>query len=161
MRKALILVAILGALWGLALVVGRTGTAPPVVTPYVGKRGASRATASGLGVSLLRDGEVRPLAPGTPVRVGDALRFVVRAESARYLIVRMRDGVSAATTIFPAAGASTAALVQPGEALPIAPTLAAGTGKVVVTAVFADHAFTLDGARGEDTEEIDLVMEKE
>ncbi|HTA19485.1 MAG TPA: hypothetical protein VK989_09345, partial [Polyangia bacterium] len=69
-------------------------------------------------------------------------------------------GAADATTIFPA-GASQAALVQPGEALPVTPTIAAGAGKVVVTAVFADHAFTLDGARGGDTEVIDFVMEKE
>ncbi len=114
----------------------------------------------GLGVSFQRGLEVRPLAPGTPVRGRDVLRFSVRAESARYLLVRLRDGVAAPTTIFPAAPAGAAALVQPGEALPVQPTLAPGAGKVVVTAVFADHPFSLE-ARGADAEEIDLVMEKE
>ena len=95
MRRALLLVAILAVLGGLAFIVGRANTAPPVVTPYVGKRGASRANASGLGVSLRRGAEVRPLAPGTPVRAGDALHFTVRAEGPRYLIVRMRDGAAA------------------------------------------------------------------
>ena len=160
MRRPIILLGILGGLWGLAVIVGRANTAPPVVAPYVGKRGASRANASGLGVSLRRDGEVQPLAPGTSVRAGDALHFTVRAEAPRYLIVRMRDGAADATTIFPA-GATQAALVQPGEALPAAPALAAGAGKVVVTAVFADHPFSLDGARAADTEVVDLVMEKE
>jgi hypothetical protein len=160
MKRAFLLVAILAVLGGLAFIVGRANTDPPVVTPYVGKRGASRGTTSGLGVSLRRDAEVRPLAPGTPVRAGDALHFTVRAEGPRYLIVRMRDGSADATTIFPA-GASQAALVQPGEALPVTPPITAGAGKVVVTAVFADHAFALDGARGDDTEVIDFVMEKE
>jgi hypothetical protein len=159
-KRALLLVAILGALWGLALIVGRANTAGPVVSPYVGQKGASRAKASGLGVSLRRGADVRPLEPGTPVRAGDALHFTVRAEGPRYLIVRMRDGAADATTIFPA-GASQAALVQPGEALPVTPTIASGAGKVVVTAVFADHAFALEGARGDDTEVIDFVMEKE
>jgi hypothetical protein len=159
-KRALLLVAILAVLWGLALLVGRANTAGPVVSPYVGQKGASRANASGLGVTLRRDAEVRPLAPGTPVRAGDSLHFTVRAEGPRYLIVRMRDGAADATTIFPAGG-SQAALVQPGEALPAVPVIAAGTGKVVVTAVFADHAFALEGARGDDTEVIDFVMEKE
>jgi hypothetical protein len=48
----------------------------------------------------------------------------------------------------------------PGQALPGAPPLASGTGKVVVTAIFADHPFSLAEARGADVEEIDLVMEK-
>jgi hypothetical protein len=129
----------------------------------VGERGASRATASGLAVSLRRDGEVdaRPLAPGTPVRAGDVLRFRVRAEHARYLLVRLREGDRPPTTIFPTPGAPAAALVQPGETLPVAPTLGSAPGKVIVTAVFADHAFSIDAARTGDTEEIDLVMEKE
>jgi hypothetical protein len=160
-KRPVILVAILAAISGLAFLVARPGAEPPAATPYVGKRGASRANASGLGISLRRGGEVTALAPGTPVRVGDVVRFSVRAESPRYLLVRLRDGAAAATTIFPPAGAAAAVLVQPGEALPIEPVLAPGAGKVVVTAVFADHAFSLDGARGADTEEIDLVMEKE
>ncbi|HTA19732.1 MAG TPA: hypothetical protein VK989_10595, partial [Polyangia bacterium] len=122
MKRAFLLVAILGALWGLAMLVGRANTAGPVVSPYVGQKGASRATASGLGVSLRRGADVGPLAPGTPVRAGDALHFKVRAEGPRYLIVRMRDGAADATTIFPA-GATQAALVQPGEALPVAPVI--------------------------------------
>jgi hypothetical protein len=158
--RALFLVAVLAGLWGLALLVGRANTAGPVASPYVGQKGASRANTSGLGVSLRRDAEVRPLAPGTPLRAGDALHFTVRAEGPRYVIVRMRDGTADATTIFPT-GATQAALVQPGEALAAAPVIAPGAGKVVVTAVFADHAFSLDGARGDDTEVVDLVMEKE
>ena len=153
--------AIIAALFGLALLVARPSAEPPAATPYVGKRGASRANASGLGVSLRRAGEVdvRPLAPGTAVRGGDTLRFTVRAEAARYLLVRLRDGEAAPTTIFPASG--DAARVQPGEALPVTPVLAPGAGKVVVTAVFADHPFALEGARAADTEVVDLVMEKE
>ncbi|HVU51057.1 MAG TPA: hypothetical protein VHL80_10250 [Polyangia bacterium] len=162
MKRALVLAAILLAMGGLAFLVARPGAEPPAATPYVGLRGASRANASGLAVSIRRAGEVDalPLAPGTPVRAGEVLRFRVRAEHARYLLVRLRDGGSAPVTIFPAGGAASAALVQPGETLPVAPVLGPGAGKVVVTAVFADHAFSVD-ARGGDTEEIDLVMEKE
>jgi hypothetical protein len=162
-KRALGLVAILAALFGLALLVARPSAEPPAATPYVGERGASRSRASGLGVSVRRAGDVdvRPLAPGTPVHAGDVLRFSVRAEKPRYLLVRLRDGAGAPTTIFPTAPGALAVLVQPGEALPVTPVLAAGAGKVVVTAVFADHAFSVDDARAGEAEEIDLVMEKE
>jgi hypothetical protein len=162
-KRALALVAILAAICGLAFLVARPSAEPPAATPYVGERGASRAKASGLAIFFRRGAEVdaRPLAPGTPVRAGDALRFSVRAERPRYLLVRLRDGADAPTTIFPPAGAAAAALVRPGEPLPVTPVLTPGTGKVVVTAVFADHPFSLDAAGGGDTEVIDLVMEKE
>ncbi|HEV3032520.1 MAG TPA: hypothetical protein VG319_12820 [Polyangia bacterium] len=160
MKRAAILAAILAAIGGLAFLVARPGAAPPAATPYVGQRGASLANSVGLGVSFQRGLEVRPLAPGTPLRGGDVLRFSVRAESPRYLLVRLRDGAAAPATIFPSPGAGAAALVRPGEALPVQPTLAPGAGKVVVTAVFADHPFSIE-ARGADAEEIDLVMEKE
>jgi hypothetical protein len=161
MKRALILVGALAFATGLAFLVARPSAEPPAATPYAGARGASRGKASGLGISLRRDGEVRPLAPGTPVHAGDAFHFVVRAERPRHLMVRMRDGAAPAATIFPAAGARQSALVAPGEALPVAPPLVAGLGKVIVTAIFADHPFALEGARDADTEEIDLVMEKE
>jgi hypothetical protein len=160
--RTLILIAILAAICGLAFLVARPSAEPPAATPYVGERGASRAKASGLAISLRRAGEVdaQPLAPGTPVHGGEALRFSVRAEKPRYLLVRLRDGAAPATTIFPAGGAA-AAFVQPGETLPVAPVLGPGAGKVIVTAVFADHPFALGAAGGGDSEEIDLVMEKE
>jgi hypothetical protein len=161
-KRALALVAILAAICGLAFLVARPSKEPPAATPYLGTRGASRAKASGLAISLRRAGEVdaQPLAPETPVHAGEALRFSVRAEKPRYLLVRLRDGAAAAATIFPAHGGA-AALVRPGETLPGMPVLAPGVGKVIVTAVFADHPFSLDAAGGGDTEEIDLVMEKE
>jgi hypothetical protein len=160
MKRPLILIGILAFVVGLAFVVARPSREPPAATPYVGVRGASRAKASGLGVAVDRAGQGLALAPGTLLAAGDRLRFTVRAEHPRHLLVRMRDGDAAATTVFPANVAGTSAPVAPGEALPIAPTVASGAGKVVVTAIFADHPFTLENARGGDTEEIDLVMEK-
>jgi hypothetical protein len=160
MKRPLILVGVLGAIVGLAFLVARPSADPPAATPYQGVRGASRAKASGLGISLRRGAEVSALAPGTPVRAGDTLRFVVKAERPRHLMVRLRDGQTPAATIFPE-GSAASAPVKPGETLPVSPTLGSAPGKVVVTAIFADHPFELDGARGADTEEIDLVMEKE
>jgi hypothetical protein len=160
MKRALILIGALLFMAGLAALVARPSREPPAATPYSGVRGASRAKASGLGISLRRGADVSPLAPGTPVRAGDTLRFVVKAERPRHLMVRLRDGQTPAATIFPE-GSAASAPVKSGETLPVAPTLGPSPGKVVVTAIFADHPFELEGARGADTEEIDLVMEKE
>jgi hypothetical protein len=159
-KRAAILIGVLALMAGLAYLVAHPTADPTVVEPYVGERGASRTKASGLAISFARGAEVQALAPGTPLRAGDALRFAVRAERARHLMVRLRDGDAPAETIFPA-GASASALVQPGEKLPARHVVTPGAGKVVVTAVFADHPFPLDGARGDDVEEIDRVMEKE
>jgi hypothetical protein len=163
MKRALVLTGALLFVAGLAFLVARPSVEPPAATPYDGVRGASRAKASGLGISFLRGGELRALAPGTPVREGDVLRFAVRAERPRHLLVLLREGQAPAAPIFPAPGTGEAASgpVEPGQKLPIAPVLGPGTGKVIVTAIFADHPFPLSEARGEGNEEIDLVMEKE
>jgi hypothetical protein len=159
-RRTLILIGVLGFIVGLAFLVARPSREPVAATPYVGARGASRAKASGLALSLWRGGERVALAPGTLARPGDVLRFTVRAERPRHLIVRLRDGAAPAVTIFPAGGAASAP-VEPKQTLPVAPALGPGAGKVVVTAVFADHPFDVETARGEDFEEIDVVIEKE
>jgi hypothetical protein len=161
MKRALALVAILAAIGGLAFLVARPSREPSAATPYVGERGASRTRASGLAVSLRRAGEVdaRPLAPGTAVHGGEVLRFAVRAEQPRYLLVRVRDD-GAASTIFPVAGA-VAARVEPGEMLPAGVPVAPGPGKILVTAFFADHPFVLSEAPPADAEEVALVIEKE
>ena len=113
MKRALILIGALAFILGLAFVVVRPSPEPPESTPYARAKGASRETVSGLALSYRRDGEVRALEPGTPLRGGDVLRFKVRAERARRLIVRMRDGDGPAATLFPGVGSKEAALVQP------------------------------------------------
>jgi hypothetical protein len=160
MKRTLILIGVLAFVVGLAFLVARPSREPVAATPYAGVRGASRAKSSGLALSLWRGGEKLALSPGTLAHEGDVLRFTVRAERPRHLIVRLRDGAAPPTTIFPAGGAASAP-VEPKQTLPIAPALGPGAGKVVVTAVFADQPFTLDAARGEDSEEIDVVIEKE
>jgi hypothetical protein len=161
LKRTLILIGALAFMLGLAFLVARPSREPPAATPYDGIRGASRAKSSGLGISVRRGPDVSALAPGTPVHAGDVLHFRARVDRPRHLLVRLRDGAAPAGTIFPTANASASVLVQPGQDLQIAPVLGPGTGKVIVTAIFADHPFTLDGARGADSEQIDLVMEKE
>jgi hypothetical protein len=160
MKRALVLVGALALMAGLAFLVAHPTGEPPAATPYLGERGASRTTASGLAIWYARDGESHPLAPGTHLRADDQLRFSVRAERPRYLMVRLRDGADAAVTIFPI-GEDQAPLVQPRQALPGAHVVAAGAGKVVVSAVFSDHPFAVDGPPADDAEIIDVVMEKD
>jgi hypothetical protein len=74
---------------GLAFLVARPRAEPPAATPYAGARGASRAHASGLEVRAVRGGELHVIQPGTPLQAGDTLRFVVRGERPRYVVVRV------------------------------------------------------------------------
>jgi len=159
-KRTLILIAVLGAIAGLAFLVARPSREPPAATPYVGERGASRSKASGLAVAVGRGTDRIPIAPGTPVRPGDVLHLAVRIEHPRYLLVLMRDAGSAATIVFPVGGARDAQLVRPGEALPVSPVIGPASGKVYLTAMFADQAFAF-GSHEARIETIDLVMEKE
>ena len=143
---------------GLAFLVARPHREAPAESPYAGARGASRAQAAGLQILVRRGGELRALQPGTPLHAGDVLRFVVRGERNRYVVVRMRDAGGAPTTLFPAA--AQAVSVSPGAALPVAPTIGPEAGKVVLTALFADRPFPVEAAPGPDTEVISLVLEK-
>jgi hypothetical protein len=143
---------------GLAFLVARPRGGAPAESPYAGARGASRGQAAGMQILVRRGGELRALQPGTPLHAGDVLRFVVRGERERYVVVRMRDAGGPASTLFPAAGQ--AASVSPGATLPIAPTIGPEAGKVALTALFADHPFPVDAAPGPDTEVISLVLEK-
>jgi hypothetical protein len=160
MKRALILTAILAALVGLAFLVARPHVPDRASEPYVGVRGASRAKAAGLAIHLMREGDDQPVAPGTVLRAGDRLRFVVRGERARHLEVRMRDGDAPAATIFPAAAGGTAE-VRPGAELPVRPTLGAGGIKVVVTALFSDRPRTVGTPPDADTEVVTLAVAKE
>ena len=160
MKRALILVGILAALVGLAFLVARPHVPDPASEPYVGKRGASRAKAAGLAVHFLRDGADSPVDPGTVLRAGDRLRFLVRGERPRQLEVRMRDGDAAPATIFPGAARETAE-VRPGAELSIQPRLAPGGKQVVVTALFSDRARVVGTPPDADTEVVNLLIPKE
>ncbi|MES1209158.1 MAG: hypothetical protein ABUS79_24735 [Pseudomonadota bacterium] len=137
--RALLLVAILAAVYGLALLVGRSHIPDPSSSPYMGKRGASQSKSAGLLIRYRRGEEVRAADPRTALHAGDVLDFKVRADGPTYLEVRFRDGSEPPRTIFPAAGVTTTSQVSPGEALPAVETIGPSAGKVVVTAIFSDH----------------------
>jgi hypothetical protein len=160
LKRALILTAILAAMFGLALLVARPHVPDPASEPYVGVRGASRAKAAGLEVHFKREGVEAGVTPGTVLHAGDSLRFVVRGERARYVEVRLRDGEAAATTVFPADVGATP-LVPPRETLPIRPVLGAGGARVIVTALFADRARVVGADADPDTEVVTLAIAKE
>jgi hypothetical protein len=145
---------------GLAFLVARPSVEPPAATPYVGVRGASRAKAAGLAITLQRGAELNPLSPGTLLRAGDVLRFAVRGERPRQLVVRARDARGPIVTLFPAGGALSSQLARPGDQLPATLAIGAAAGKVAVTALFADAPFPTDAAPRPETEVVDVVMEK-
>jgi hypothetical protein len=146
------------ALVAVSFVVGRARVGSGEDAPYVGPRGGERGKEAGLAIFFRRAGEERPLQPGTPLAAGDVLRFAVRGERPRYLVVRLRDAGGAAATVFPSGG--TAARVAPGDTLPVAPVIGPGGGKVVVTALFSDRMFPVEAPPGPDDEVVNVVVPK-
>jgi len=164
--RPLALIGALGAVVGLAFLVARPRTdAPTVALDHTGDRGTHPP---GLRIDVRRGEEVRTLAPGTPLRAGDVLRFVPRIPAPRYLVVRARDAAGHERVLFPpaageadAGAAASAVLVQPGEPLPGSLVLDAAPGRQFIIALFADRPFragdpTTDGI---DVVTIDLVKE--
>ena len=160
MKRALILIASLAALVGLAFLVARPHVPDPASEPYLGVRGASRVKAAGIEIRFARDGADSPVGPGTVLRSGDRLRFTVRGERPRQLEVRLRDGDAPPATIFPGAARETAE-VRPGDALSREPTLGPGGAKVVITALFSDRPRLVGTPPDADTEVVNLVIAKE
>ncbi|HXU64484.1 MAG TPA: hypothetical protein VN962_22450 [Polyangia bacterium] len=133
------LAGILGAMYGLAVVVARSHAPDPTTSPYMGKRGASLSKSAGLLIRYRRGEEVRAVNPQTLLRAGDVLDFKVRADGPTYLEVRFKDGTAAPQTLFPTAGTPTTPAVAPGQALPTVAPIGPSAGKVVVTAIFSDR----------------------
>ena len=170
----------------LALLVARPRAPDRIDVPYAGLKGASRATGSGIQITVGRGEEVRALAPGVVLRSGDHLRFRVRSERPRYLELRVRDA-GGDVRVFPEAGTESV-MVRPGQALDrdyIVPggdvdggggggdnhgSGGGGTGAIGkpgrpssdrfwIVGLFADHAFALDRAPGPDTEVVPVRAE--
>ena len=106
-RRALGLIGILAAVYGLAVLVARPHVPDPITNPYAGKRGASLSKSAGIEMRYRRGDEERAVEPQTVLRAGDRLRLTVKGEGPHYVEVRMRDGAVPPATIFPAAGATT------------------------------------------------------
>jgi len=158
--RALALIGILAACYGLALLVARPHVPDPATNPYTGRRGASLAKSAGLLIRYRRAEEVRAVNPQTTLRAGDVLEFKVRAEGPTYLEVRFKDGTSPPQTIFPAGGGA-APQVKAGDTLPISPAIGASPGKVVVTAIFSDAPRTAGTAVAPDDRAITAVVSKD
>ena len=160
-RRALGLIGILAAVYGLAVLVARPHVPDPVTNPYSGKRGASLAKSAGIEMRYRRGEEERAVEPQTILRAGDRLRLTVKGEGPHYVEVRMRDGAMPPATIFPAEGAATSVQVSPGETLPVMPVLGPARGKLVVTALFSDHPRPVGAPAEPDTQAITAVITKE
>jgi hypothetical protein len=162
LRRALGLIGILAAVYGLAVLVARPHVPDPITNPYAGKSGGgSLSKSAGIEMRYRRGDEERAVEPQTILRAGDRLRLTVKGEGPHYVEVRMRDGAAAPATIFPAAGAATMVEVSPGETLPVMPVLGPGAGKLVVTALFSDHPRPVGAPAEPDTQAITAVIAKE
>lgn len=152
---------------GLALVVARPRSVNRADVPYAGLKGASRARAAGIQISVGHDAEVRALEPATPVVPGDRLYFRMRVERPRYLELRVRDSAGE-RRLFPV-GDGDAVLVRGGQALsvdylvsthPNAPDAGATAAqKIWIVGLFADSPFPLDKPPGPDTEVVPVRVD--
>jgi hypothetical protein len=158
--RALALLGILGACYGLALLVARPHVPDPATNPYTGRRGASLAKSAGLLMRYRRAEEVRAVDPRTTLRAGDVLEFKVRGEGPTFLEVRFKDGSSPPQTVFPV-GATTTARVMPGDTLPITTPIGDSHGKVVVTALFSDAPRPVGAPADAETRAITALVSKE
>lgn len=147
----------------LAFVVARARLEPAASNPYAGTRGASQSKSAGVEIAYRRGGESHVVEPGTALQPGDVLGFKVRVDRPRYLALQVRDDNHPTETVFPAApsdaGPPTAVMVQPGEKLPAAPVVLDGPENLIVSAVFADHAFVA-GEPPPDGQVVTIVIEK-
>ena len=151
LARVLGLTAAIALVVGLAFLVARPrADLQPVAVNLAAQKGPRPP---GLKIFLQRGPDLQVLDPTTALLRGDALRLVVRAGAPRYLVVRLRDGAGRERLVFPGAGARTAALVQPGAALPEAlPIDGAGSGRRTLTALFSQHPFPVEQRDGAELE---------
>jgi hypothetical protein len=158
-RRALVFAGAIALLVGLAFIVARPSVPDVATNPYEGVRGASRAKATGIAISVRRGDEVLAVEPGVTVRAGDRMVFRMRGEKARYLELRVRDGNGPEVTLAPIMG-DMAAPISPGTWLqPI--DLTNAPGRVQVSAVFSDQPRRVGTPPDADTEEMNVSIAKE
>jgi hypothetical protein len=160
-RRALVLVGIIAAAYGLAVLVARPHVPDPATNPYLGKRGGSLSKSAGLEIRFRRGDELRAVDPQTALHVGDELVFRVRSDGPVYLEVRWRDGAGPVQTVFPNDGAATTPEVKPMQELPRVRVTQPGAGKVVVTALFSDRPRPVGTPADRVTRAITAVVAKE
>jgi hypothetical protein len=154
----LVLTAVIGASVGLAFVVGRLRIShDSVAVNYQAMRGPRPP---GLEIFLQRGEEMSVLDPATELRGGDQLRFVVRASSPRYLVLRARDGAGRDHLLYPAPGAETALAVRPDQTLPSPLAIDGTPGKETVTALFAERPFPVDAPPSDDVQVVTIALKK-
>jgi hypothetical protein len=159
-RRALVLVAVLGFVVGLAFLVARPHVPDPATNPYFGVRGGARGQASGIVIHYRHAGAERPVDPSTVLAAGDGLRFGFKGESSRYLELRIKDGDGPVTTVFPVEG-SMAGLVRPGEGLPSRAIVAPGGARLLVTALFSDRPWPVGSPPQGDIETASFSIAKQ
>jgi DNA-directed RNA polymerase specialized sigma24 family protein len=158
----------------LALLVARPRAVDRRDVPYAGLKGASRATAAGIQITVGRGLELTALAPGAILRPGDRLHFRVRLERPRYLELRVHDSAGDAR-VFPHGGTS-AQLVNPGQTLDRDYVVRGGdppgvgspgsggqqklpVDRLWIVGLFADQTFLLDQDPKADTEVVPVRVD--
>jgi len=87
-----------------------------------------------------RGGQTFAVQDGTPLAVGDRIRFVITPDGARYVLVVSIDGAGASTVYYPYGGAASAAVTAQGRIeLPGSIVLDAAPGPECVFALFSDE----------------------
>ena len=158
LKRALGLTAGIGAIVGLAFVVGRLYISnESVAVNYLATRGPRPP---GLKIFLQRGQVLTVLDPATELRDGDRLRFVVRASAPRYLVLRARDGAGRDQQLYPAPGAGTAVAVEPGQTLPSPLAIDATPGKETVTALFGERPFPVGAPPSGDVQVVTIDLKK-
>jgi hypothetical protein len=133
-------------------------TSPP--TPaWDGIKGSSAAAVPGVAVFVKRGKDVILLAPGQPLRPGDALRFVARLDRPRFLELRARDASGRERTIFP--DGPTAAELRPDQPVPGGFVVDAAPGPERLTVLLGDRAFAVGRVPESDLQVVQVELPKE
>jgi hypothetical protein len=133
--------------------------ASPPTPAWDGIKGPAPATTPGVAVFIKRGKDVVMLAPGQPLRPGDAVRFVARLDRPRFLELRARDANGRERTLFP--DGPTAAQLRPEQPLPGGFVVDAAPGPERLTVLLGDRAFPVGRTPDGDLQVIHIDLPKE